>query len=85
VPAASVAQPVPAAPALGQQLLSIDMWGGTPSVVMTSGLPGDTRTRTLRPGDTLNGVTLRTADPATGRATFMSGGQRFTLSLGNGG
>jgi hypothetical protein len=61
------------------------MWNGTPSVVVTSGLPGDTRTRTLLPGETLNGVTLRAADPATGQATFVSHGQRFTLSLSNGG
>ena len=83
-PAASAVAPAPQ-PALGAQLLSVDMWNGVPSVVVTSGLPSDTRTRTLRPGDTLNGVTLRSADPATGRATFVSGGRAFTLSLGNGG
>jgi hypothetical protein len=82
---ASAAEAAAPQPALGTQLLSVDMWGGTPSVVVTSGLNGDTRTRTLRPGDTMNGVTLRAADPATGRATFVSGGHVFTLSLRDGG
>jgi Meckel syndrome type 1 protein len=72
-------------PKLGAQLLSVDMWGGSSSVVVTSGLPGDTRTRTLRPGESLNGVTLRSADPATGQATFVSDGHVFTLSLRDGG
>jgi Meckel syndrome type 1 protein len=83
--AARAAEPAAASPALGAQLLAVDLWGGTPSVVVTTGLPGDTRTRTLRPGDTLNGVTLQSADPATGQATFMGHGQTFTLSLGQGG
>jgi len=83
--AASAAEPAPEPPKLGAQLLGVDLLNGTPSVVVTSGLPGDTRTRTLRPGDTLNGVTLRSADPATGQATFMSGGKTFTLSIWNGG
>ena len=72
-------------PTLGAQLLSVDMWAGAPSVVVTSGLPDDTRTRTLRPGDTLHGVTLQSADPATGSATFVSGGKTFTLSTRDGG
>jgi hypothetical protein len=82
--AASEQLAAPSAPKLGHQLLSIDMWNGTPSVVMASGLPGDTRTRVLRPGDTLNGVTLRWADPSQGSATFVSNGREFTLSTREG-
>jgi Meckel syndrome type 1 protein len=84
IAAASASAPAPA-PTLGAQLLSVDMWGGTPSVVVTSGLPDDKRIRTLRPGDTLNGVTLQSADPATGSATFSSDGKSFTLSTRTGG
>ena len=83
-PASAAVESAPP-PTLGAQLLSVDMWAGAPSVVVTSGLAGDTRTRTLRPGDTLNGVTLQSADPATGSATFKSGGKTFTLSTRDGG
>lgn len=72
-------------PSLGAQLLSVDLWNGEPSVIVTSGLSGDSRTRTLRPGDVINGVSLKSADPATGSATFgVNDGRSFTLSAGNG-
>ncbi len=83
----AVAEPVvaPPAPTIGGQLLSVDMWGGQVSVVVTTGLPGDTRTRTLKPGDSLNGVTLQSADPGSQTATFSAGGRSFTLSSRQGG
>lgn len=75
---------VPPPPTLGGQLLSVDLWGGQVSVVVTSGLPGDTRTRTLKPGDSVNGVTLQSADPSSQTATFTAGGRSFTLSTRQG-
>lgn len=75
---------VPPPPTLGGQLLSVDLWGGQVSVVVTTGLPGDTRTRTLKPGDSVNGVTLQSADPSAQTATFWTGGRSFTLSARQG-
>lgn len=82
------APPPPPAPppTLGAQLLAVDLWNGAPSVIVTSGLPGDPRTRILRPGDVINGVSLKAADPAAGSATFgVNDGRSFTLSVQNGG
>lgn len=84
-PAAPEPVVVPPAPTIGGQLLSVDLWGGQVSVVVTTGLPGDTRTRTLKPGDSLNGVTLQSADPSSQTATFSAGGRSFTLSSRQGG
>jgi hypothetical protein len=70
----------------GGQLLAVDLWAGQPSVVVGTGLPGDGRTRVLRPGEQFNGVALLSADPAAGTATFqVQGGRPFTLSLKAGG
>ncbi len=80
---APTAQP---APALGGQLVSVDMWNGEASVVITSGLPGDRRMRVLRPGDVVNGMSLRSADPVSRSATFVApGSQGLTLYVSQGG
>nr|WP_314709990.1 hypothetical protein [uncultured Comamonas sp.] len=80
---APAAQP---APALGGQLVSVDMWNGEASVVISSGLPGDRRVRVLRPGDVVNGMHLRSADPVTRSATFVApGSQGLTLYVSQGG
>lgn len=76
----------PAAPTLGGQLVSVDMWNGEASVVIASGLPGDRRVRVLRPGDVVNGLALRSADPVTRSATFVApGSQGLTLYVSQGG
>jgi hypothetical protein len=81
--ASTAAQPTPA---LGGQLVSVDMWNGEASVVITSGLPGDRRVRVLRPGDVVNGMALRSADPVTRSATFVApGSQGLTLYVSQGG
>lgn len=67
------------------QLLAVDVWGGVPSVVVGTGDPADPRIRVLRPGDTLNGVSLLRADPATGQATFGGGPANFTMTVKEGG
>jgi Meckel syndrome type 1 protein len=76
----------PPAPALGGQLVSVDMWNGEASVVIASGIPGDRRVRVLRPGDVVNGLALRSADPVTRSATFVApGSQGLTLYVSQGG
>lgn len=88
-PAKQAKAPSPAAqptPALGGQLVSVDMWNGEASVVISSGLPGDRRVRVLRPGDVVNGMALRSADPVTRSATFVApGSQGLTLYVSQGG
>lgn len=86
--AASKAVPAekPAAPALSGQLIAVDMWNGEPSVVVASGLPGDRRMRVLRPGDVVNGMALKSADPVSRTATFVApGSPGLTLSVSQGG
>ncbi len=74
------------APKLSGQLVSVDMWNGQPSVVVASGLPGDRRIRVLRPGDVVNGLALRSADPVTQSATFaVPGSAGLTLYVSQGG
>ncbi|QQB53683.1 hypothetical protein I6H54_13175 [Delftia acidovorans] len=76
----------PAAPALSGQLIAVDMWNGEPSVVVASGLPGDRRMRVLRPGDVVNGMALKSADPVSRTATFVApGSPGLTLSVSQGG
>lgn len=87
-PAPSSANVVKAAdtPKLSGQLVSVDMWNGQPSVVVASGQPGDRRVRVLRPGDVINGLALRSADPATQSATFaVPGSAGLTLYVSQGG
>lgn len=64
---------VQAAPKYNPRLLSVDLWDGKPSVVVATDEPGDTRTRILQPGDTLNGITLREASVAGRSASFDVG------------
>lgn len=65
-------------------MLAIDVWDGKPSVVMGTSGAGDRRTVILQPGDSLNGVQLRSVDAAAGRATFTVGdGAPMTLQLAN--
>jgi len=85
--AAAARAPVAAQPAfppgLEPVLLSIDTWDGRPSVVI--GTSGDKRTVILQPGDSLNGVQLRSVDVAAGKATFTAGnGAPITLDVANG-
>ncbi|HRL52880.1 MAG: hypothetical protein KA222_00185 [Pseudoxanthomonas sp.] len=87
IPAAPKAAPVvsPAfPPGLEPVLLAIDVWDGKPSVVMGTSGAGDRRTVVLQPGDSLNGVQLRSVDAAAGKATFAVGdGAPMTLRLAN--
>lgn len=84
-PATTTAPAKPAAP-LGGQLVAVDMWNGEPSVVVASGLPGDRRLRVLRPGDVVNGLALKSADPVSKSATFASPGSAgLTLYVSQGG
>lgn len=76
----------PKAAGLSGQLVSVDMWNGEPSVVVASGIPGDRRVRVLRPGDVVNGMALKSADPVARTATFVApGSQGLTLSVSQGG
>ncbi|MGO3871087.1 MAG: hypothetical protein ACTJH7_13440, partial [Alcaligenes sp.] len=50
-----------AAPKPSVRLVSVDMWDGKPSVVVASTRAGDNQTLVMRPGDTVNGVTLQSA------------------------
>lgn len=96
--APKASQPVKAAPVqvakqptaptqkLSGQLVSVDMWNGQPSVVVASGIAGDRRVRVLRPGDVINGLALRSADPVTQSATFaVPGSAGLTLYVSQGG
>jgi hypothetical protein len=79
-------QPNAPAPKLSGQLVSVDMWNGQPSVVVASGIAGDRRVRVLRPGDVINGLALRSADPVTQSATFaVPGSAGLTLYVSQGG
>lgn len=76
----------PKAAGLSGQLVSVDMWNGEPSVVVASGIPGDRRVRVLRPGDVVNGMALKSADPVARTATFVApGSPGLTLSVSQGG
>ena len=86
VPAQIAKQPSAPAPKLSGQLVSVDMWNGQPSVVVASGIAGDRRVRVLRPGDVINGLALRSADPVTQSATFaVPGSAGLTLYVSQGG
>lgn len=83
-PAQSKPKAQPADP--GVQLLTIDSWGGEPSIIVGTTAPGPVRTRTLTVGDTINGITLRAVDARLGIATFdVGGGELRTLTLGGAG
>lgn len=82
--ASAPAAPEPAAPKRAGRLLAVDSWGGVPSVIVGTGLPGDKRTRVMRPGDSYNGISLLEASRARGEATFMADGKPFKLTLQDG-
>lgn len=75
------AAPAKAAPTYNARLLSVDLWDGKPSVVVATDEPGDTRTRVMQPGDTLNGITLREAS-VTGRSASFDVGNGKLVRLG---
>ena len=79
-PAAVAAAPAPA-PKYNGQILSVDMWGGKPSVVISTGDPNDKRVRILSPGESLNGITLKDANVQSRTATFEVGNGR-TVQMG---
>lgn len=73
-----------AKPDAGVQLLAVDLWAGTPSVVLGTTAPGDTRIKVMQPGDQVNDVALKRADLAGQRATLaLRGGQEAELSVEN--
>ena len=77
---ASVQAPMetaPPAPQYNGRLLSVDMWDGKPSVVVSTGDPGDKRVRVLQPGETYNGITLREASVQNRNASFDVGGGKL--------
>lgn len=76
-PVKPVARPTQAGPS--QQLLSVDLWNGRPSVVVSNGDPRAPLIKVMQPGDTFNGITLNSADVATQRATFSDGGRSISL------
>ena len=76
-PAKPVAQPTTTGPS--QQLLSVDLWNGRPSVVVSNGDPRAPLIKVMQPGDTFNGITLNSADVATQRATFSDGARSISL------
>ena len=79
-----VPSPVPASTGPGAQLLAIDLWNGTPSVVVGTGVPGDNRLKMMQPGDVINGVALKHVDMAGQRATFTARGHDTVLQAGGG-
>lgn len=81
VPVAPVAKALPPVPR--QELLSVDMWDGKPSVVVGSGDPKNGRVKVMQPGDTYNGVTLNSVDVSTQRATFSNGARSVTMDVAN--
>ena len=80
-PATPVAKAQPAV--TRQQLLSVDMWDGRPSVVVGNGDAKNPQVKVLQQGDTFNGVTLNTVDVAGQRATFIDGARSISLDVSN--
>ncbi|PKO78272.1 MAG: hypothetical protein CVU21_04175 [Betaproteobacteria bacterium HGW-Betaproteobacteria-15] len=70
-------------PVTRQELLSVDMWGGKPSVVVGNGDPKNSRIKVLQPGDSFNGITLNSVDVGAQRATFTNGARSITLDVTN--
>jgi hypothetical protein len=64
-------------------LLAVDMWGGKPSVVVGTTDPSNQQVRVLKPGDSLNGVTLKQVDVSGQKATFEVGGRTLELTREN--
>ena len=64
-----------------QQLLSVDMWDGRPSVVVGNGDPKNPQVRVLQQGDSFNGITLNAVDVDGQRATFTDGVRSISLDV----
>lgn len=76
--------PVVKAPAVTrQQLLSVDMWDGRPSVVVGNGDQENPQVKVLQQGDSFNGITLNSVDVAGQRATFTDGARSISLDVSN--
>jgi hypothetical protein len=74
------ASSVPPPPQYHGRLLSVDLWDGKPSAVVSTGDPADARVRVMQPGDTLNGITLREVNLQERSASFdMGDGRIVTL------
>jgi hypothetical protein len=76
-PVVAVTPPVQPA----NQLLAVDLWDGKPSVVVGTGVVGDSRIKVLQEGESLNGVTLQQADVAGRQATFKAAGREIRLTV----
>ncbi|MEN5250941.1 hypothetical protein ABE441_04620 [Alcaligenes aquatilis] len=70
-----------AAPKPSVRLVSVDMWDGKPSVVVASTRAGDNQTLVMRPGDTVNGVTLQSASASERSASFLVNGKTIKLTV----
>ena len=69
-------------PQYNGRLLSVDMWDGKLSVVVSTGDPNDKRVRVLQPGESYNGITLREASVQNRNASFdVGGGKLVKLGL----
>lgn len=77
----AVAKALP--PVTRQQLLSVDMWDGRPSVVMGNGDASNPRVKVMQPGDSFNGITLDEVDVRGQRATFSDGARSVSLDVSN--
>lgn len=86
---APVRRPAPKAPVVKapavtrQQLLSVDMWDGRPSVVVGNGDQENPQVKVLQQGDSFNGITLNSVDVAGQRATFTDGARSISLGVSN--
>lgn len=80
-PKTPVAKALP--PVTRQQLLSVDMWDGRPSVVLGNGDTANPRVKVMQPGDTFNGITLNAVDVRGQRATFSDGARSMSLDVSN--
>lgn len=69
------------APKPSVRLVSVDMWDGKPSVVVASTRAGDNQTLVMRPGDTVNGVTLQSASASERSASFLVNGKTTKLTV----
>ncbi|QXX79120.1 hypothetical protein HC956_08880 [Alcaligenes faecalis] len=76
-----VARRAKAAPKPSVRLVSVDMWDGKPSVVVASTHAGDNQSLVMRPGDTVNGVTLQSASASERSASFLVNGKTTKLTV----
>lgn len=77
-PGATQAQKPPTA-----SVLAVDLWGGQPSVVVGKDGADGAELRFISQGETQGRVTLKRADVATQRATFVTSAGEFTMGAGD--